>query len=272
MKEICDLKEKQQIALGVLLFFSSFCESHDIKYSLSYGTLLGAVRHKGFIPWDDDVDVMMLREDYDLFLEQFDNNIHPYYRFISMHNNNKYFAPLAKLYDNRTIVRQAYGQDEKVEYGIYIDIFIVDKLPDDYKDAEKFYKSTQMLRRFWGLSVKRLSSSSRNVMVKVISLLPMLLCKVMGYKFFLKKYDELSKKYNTTNSKHAGVIIYGEGIKKEFFPLSLYKEHKKIKFENYEFWAIKDADTYLCQMYGDYMQIPDEKDRKIHPSCAFWKN
>lgn len=271
MRQITDIKEKQHIALGVLRYFANFCDNNNVHYMLAYGTLLGAVRHKGFIPWDDDVDVMMLREDYNKFISLFKNDSHPYYKFISMHTNRDYFAPLAKLYDDRTLVMQEYGQIEKVPYGIYIDIFIVDRLPDNIQEAASFYKRSQRLRKAWGLSVRKFSTPSRNMVRKLLSIILMLPCKVMGFRLFLKKYDELACKYSGKFTSHGGVVIYGEGLKKEYLPISLFENLVDSQFENDLFKIPQQSEVYLAQMYGDYMKLPKEEDRKIHPCKTFWK-
>lgn len=271
MQIINNLKERQKIALDVLLFFKAFCQENDIHFFLAYGTLLGAVRHKGFIPWDDDVDVMMTRTEYNKLLSNIGKMNHPYYKMISMHNDNRYFAPLAKLYDDRTLLKQEYGQDERVDYGIYIDLFIIDALPDDYNLAEKQYKRAEKERYLWGICTRKLSARSSS-WIKHIARVPVALClKAIGYRHFLKKYEKIAIEYNDKGTSHSGIIIYGEGLKKEYFSNELFNDPSCVTFEGVSFAAPSDVDYYLKQMYGAYMQIPPEEDRKIHPSKAYWK-
>lgn len=271
MKAITELKERQKIALDILLFFKDFCKNNDIHFFLAYGTLLGAVRHKGFIPWDDDVDIMMTRKEYGKFLACLDKMTHPYYKFLSMHNNDRYFAPLAKLYDDRTLLIQNYGQDEKVDYGVYVDVYIIDKMPDDYKEAEAMYKMSTKIRNCWGMSVKKIGSKSSTWFRYIVRVPVSLFYKTIGYKHYLKKYDELASSFENEETKHAGIIIYGEGLKKEYFSVNMFINPSIVIFEGSEFYAPADVNSYLTQMYGEYMQLPPEGDRKIHPSKAFWK-
>lgn len=271
MRQITDIKEKQQIALGVLNFFADYCENNNIRYSLAYGTLLGAVRHKGFIPWDDDVDVMMLREEYEKFISRYDNDSHSYYKLLSMHTNRDYFAPLAKMYDDRTIVHQEYGQIERIPYGVYIDIFIVDKLPNNIQEASLFYKKSQRMRTAWGLSVRKFSAPSRNLLRRVTAALLMIPCKALGFRFFLKQYDRWASKYESENTSSAGIVLYGEGIEKEYMPLSFFNDVIDAPFEDSVFKIPLQYDAYLTQMYGDYMKLPREEDRKYHPGKSYWK-
>ena len=125
MEEI-GIDKLKQIQLDMLKDIHAFCVEHDIRYSLAFGTLLGAVRHKGYIPWDDDVDIMMPREDYNRFIRSYGNNI---YRIADMSVNPDYGLPFAKVEDVLTVI------EENVEggsvFGIYIDVFPVDYIPDN---------------------------------------------------------------------------------------------------------------------------------------------
>lgn len=270
MKLIDDIKEKQKIAYDILDYFATLCDSNKIEYMLAYGTLLGAVRHKGFIPWDDDVDVMMLRDEFNKFVSIMKENNHPYYKLISMQNNKEYFAPLAKLYDDRTLLIQEYGQEERTQYGVYIDIFIVDFLPDDSGDAQKYYKHSSLLRLFWGMSIRTYTSSTRKKLSKFLRIPVMFFCKLVGYQRWLRKYDNYASKYNGL-TKHAGIVLMGEGYKKECHNIEMYQNCSLVEFGGKFFKGPKDCDVYLTSMYGDYMTLPPVEDRKIHLNKAFWK-
>lgn len=270
MKEITDLSEKQRVALNVLIFFKEFCESHNIRFFLAYGTLLGAVRHNGFIPWDDDVDVMLLRDDYYKFIKVWSNEAHPFYKFVSMDTNKDYFAPLAKMYDNRTLLVQEYGQIEKEKYGIYIDIYVIDKLPDNYSDAATLYSKSQKIRKQWGMAVRKFSAPSRSFVKKICRIPYMAICKLYGTHYFMRKYNQLAQSYKNLETHHLGIIIYGEGISKEYFSTSMFIHPAKVSFEGTEFLAPTDVDKYLTQMYGDYMKLPPVEERKVHPNKTYW--
>lgn len=271
MKDITDIKERQEIAFGVLLYFKEFCERHQIRFFLAYGTLLGAVRHKGFIPWDDDVDVMLTRAEYERFIRVWSNDIHPYYKFMSMETDEEYFAPLAKMYDDRTILLQEYGQIEKKKYGIYIDVYVIDKLPDDFTAASAYYKKCQTVRKQWGMAVRQYSAPYSSILHLIGRMPYMFYCKAYGPKYYMRKYKTLAQKYRDENTSHSGIVIYGEGIKKEFFEDRMFASPSIVEFDGHMFDAPSDVDFYLKQMYGNYMELPPVEERKVHPSKTYWK-
>jgi lipopolysaccharide cholinephosphotransferase len=98
-----------------------------------------------------------------------------------------------------------------------------------------------------------------------------LIYKALGYRYYLKKYDQLASSLKNDDTNHAGIIIYGEGLKKEYCEKGMFTNASKVSFEGVEFNAPADVDKYLTQMYGNYMQLPPEEDRKVHPSKTFWK-
>lgn len=271
MTEICDTREIQLLALGVLKHFKKFCDENEIPFMLAYGTLLGAVRHRGFIPWDDDVDVMMHRFDYNRLMNLYDNTKNKTFKLISMHNNKRYFAPLAKMYDDRTLLVQNYNQVEKTELGVYIDIFIIDSVPDIKTKAYYFYKCSVFIRFLWGMSVRKLYPKS-STFIKTLLRIPLsIFCKLIGFRFFLKLYDRYSQIFNRTKTNSLGVVIFSEGYNKEIQDKGNYKNYSKIIFENIEFNAPYDTNKYLTQMYGNYMLIPSLENRIQHRNKIYLK-
>lgn len=271
MKIIDDIKEKQKIAYDILDYFASFCDNNELEYRLAYGTLLGAIRHKGFIPWDDDVDVMMTRGEYNKLVSLMKHQEHPYYKFLSMQTNKNYFAPLAKMYDDRTSLIQEYGQEEPTPYGVYIDIFIVDNLPDNEQEAENYYKKSVTLRLLWGMSIRQFSSKTKKVSSRFFRIPVMILCKLVGYKKWLRLYDNYASKYYG-NTRHAGIVLMGEGLKKEYHEIDMYHDYSLKEFNGRLYKCPKECDAYLTSMYGDYMTLPPVESRKVHLNRAFWKD
>ena len=255
------LKEKQQVELGVLIRFKEICEKYNLRYSLAYGTLLGAVRHKGFIPWDDDIDVMMPRPDYLKFVSVFNSECYgSKYGLVSMHNNYEFFAPLSKMYDTTTLVIQQYGQIEKTPYGVYVDIFIIDGLPAS--SDEIFYSNAEKLRFKWGLANRKLfQRKSKNIINYLGGNALSLFYKIRGYLYFRDEYDKYASQFEYDSSEYVAVVIYGEGIKKEKMNAVEMRERSEVEFEGVAFQAVKNPRKYLEQMYGDYLSLPPEDQR-----------
>ena len=138
-KEI-DLSEFKQIASGILYDFDSICRKHGIVYSITYGTLLGAVRHKGYIPWDDDIDIMMTRKEYNKFLSYGIGELEKNHKLLSLETTPEYESPLPKIIDTNTILHQLNHIPESIDLGVYIDIFLLDKVPIN-KNIRRILKS-----------------------------------------------------------------------------------------------------------------------------------
>ena len=270
MKQEVSLNEMKEFEFDILVTFKKICEKYKLRYSLAYGTLLGAVRHSGFIPWDDDVDIMMPRDDYQRFLEVIeqetkDSNL----KIAAPEITNNYLLPLAKLYNKKTRLVQHYGQNEGIELGVYIDIFVVDGLPD--VDAKAFYKRCELLRRLWALSIRDTNAPSRNVVTKIIRNIVAVPFHIIGANKILIKYVETAQKYSHNSTQCAGVVLYGEGIEKEIMPREAFDNMEVITFEGEDFLVIDKYENYLKNMYGDYMKLPpiDQRVSK-HPHDVYW--
>ena len=132
------LKKVQKEELDILVFFDAFCRQHNLRYSLAYGSLLGAVRHKGFIPWDDDIDVIMPREDYELLIRLFDDKTNRFF-LQSHYSEAHYYYPFAKIRKNGTVFREKFLEDKQINHGFYIDVFPADKVRDKKRKKDYFY-------------------------------------------------------------------------------------------------------------------------------------
>ena len=141
MRKITDIHELRQIQIGILDEVHQYCEAHGLRYFLSSGTLIGAVRHKGYIPWDDDIDVYMPRKDYERFLREFKGN--EQYKLLNPAKEPHYYYTFAKVIDLRT--RMVEDETVGFEIGVYMDIFPVDYVPDDMKEREHVFKSKKLL-------------------------------------------------------------------------------------------------------------------------------
>lgn len=254
IKEI-SIKEMRIIQLDMLKKIDSYCRANNIQYSLSQGTLLGAVRHKGFIPWDDDMDIMLTREEYEKFIKGF-AGLYTNIIVQTPETDESYSHPYAKIYDNRTVLIDAASKG-----GVYIDVFPVDGWPNDpskinyhlesirktegdLAKTTKFYKF--MSPKYWlfiKYQIKKLFYPSRKKVLKTLK-------------------DKVYQ-YPVSNSNYVGELFGPYGTK-EYYPANIYNKYIDIEFEGFKFMCIADYDIFLSRLYGDYMTLPPENKRKPH--------
>lgn len=234
-------------------------ETNKIRYFICGGTLLGAIRHQGFIPWDDDIDIAIPREDYNKLLSKFNELFIDYkkYELKSIELNSDYPFPYAKIYDSQTTVVEDYKKP--IIQGVYIDIFPIDGI--DYTKAKKLTKKFKLLTRiymykFGAIDISKLNFIS-NLGAKVLSI-------IFTKKYLRKKIISMMSTYDFNTASH--VIIYpGRYRIREVFNKETYQEVTKLQFENIKVFGIKDFDKYLSQIYGSkYMEMPPLEKRKTH--------
>ena len=267
MKKI-DLEGLKQAQLSILLDVHDFCLNNNINYFLAHGTLIGAVRHKGFIPWDDDIDIAMPRQDYDRFISTF-NGTYPHLKVLSFDTADKYCYPIAKVYDNRTIMKENIVNTYP-GMGINIDIFPIDGIPDSPEDAAKHLN--RLIR--WGKlrEIKQVKlSSSRSFAKNILLLLLRILLLPFTNRFFLQKMDNMARSVPYGSTKYAGSIAYFTIM---FKPVSVsaFQNTVDAPFEGHLFKIPQGYDEWLRNIFGDYMQLPPEEKRVTHHVFeAYWK-
>lgn len=148
MQEL-SLEKQKLLMLEILLDFDKVCRNNGIRYSLAYGTLLGAVRHQGFIPWDDDIDVIVFRADYEKLIQILNSQMQGNHSFICVENNPGFSAPLGKIIDNTTILEQSGHFSDRINLGVYIDVFPYDMVPEKKSDRKKVLKKAVFLQTLW---------------------------------------------------------------------------------------------------------------------------
>ncbi len=262
--------EQKKILLELLKEFDSFCQKNNIRYYLIGGTLLGAVRHSGFIPWDDDVDVCMFREDYDRFLAEYKPSGEKY-TLKSLELDKKYLYPFAKLVDNETILIES--KNDKNGLGVYLDIFPIDNCPGN--KIEDAYKNIDKINIFrWLRNFKIIEFSKKRSLLKNIVLA---LGKIICFPISRRRIAELIAKKASANKnikcQFVGELVntaYGYG---EVYDRCHFGEGSKLSFEGYEFMVPIDYDYILTSMYGDYMKLPPiEKRVSNHNSICWYKS
>jgi len=270
MQNKIPLDEMKEIEVNILDEFVKFCSNNNLRYYLAYGTLLGAVRHKDFIPWDDDVDIIMPRPDYNQFLKLTKDKFHDYLKVCSPNYTNNYFYPFAKIIDTRTTLRETSVKTEYGELGVYIDIFPIDGMPDRLSDIKMHYFLSRKLKFLLQLNV--LSKNKWTYKIEtIIKRAVIKICSLIGYKKILNYIEKLALKYDFNNSQNIGVIVTGskmlEVVKKEEFLKPVLLE-----FRGRQYSAPSNYDQFLTILYGDYMKLPPKEEQVTHHKyIAEWK-
>lgn len=261
MKEL-SLQEIKQVELDILKVFHSFCVENNIRYFISHGTLLGAIRYKGFIPWDDDLDVLVPREDYERLLTIFRDSDR--YQLISYDKNKEYAFPYAKLCDMST--RKVEGSyDNGMALGLDIDVFPLDYWNDDLERARGEVKHQQ--RNMFRLSLTKLQKpDSRHPVKRFVKGMVMAVCKLRGSTYYVEKIIQGANKPEQRGSRYMGGKawnVYGE---RDILPAEVFAEAIELEFEGERFFAPVGYDTFLSSLYGNYMPEPPVEKRKTHHS------
>lgn len=267
MKEKFTLSLIQDMSFSILQFIKKICDENDIRYYLAYGTLLGAVRHGDFIPWDDDVDIMMPRKDYKKLLLILAETPHPYYKLISSETNNKFQVPLPKVVDTRTVLIQDYDIVESVRLGIYVDIFLIDGAGDDYELAVKQYNEAFKLYRYWKKSRLKLFPSSMSKIKGLLRWLKNFPFKLIGSRYFLNRIKSHNSYYDFDTSIYIATFETGTGnAKKCIFHYNDFEKEQYLEFRGELFRVPNNYDTVLRYEYGNYMELPPVSKQVSHHS------
>ena len=254
------LRKVQLTQLAILKEFDRVCRKHNISYILSSGTLLGAVRHQGFIPWDDDLDVDMTRENYQRFLACADEL--PENLFLqNWHNDEEYGLPFSKIRLKNSAFREEACAKMK-NCGIYIDIFPCDKFTDDASERRRFQKLNHYRMMILILSPVYGISPDSALKRAGLHVLRWFLHSKKWKRRYIEKFEQLTQMMNNTDVKsryyeNGGATPIGQWI---IEPLS-FKNTTLLQFEDASFSCPEDYDTYLRAVYGDYMELPPEDKR-----------
>ena len=254
------LSELKCIQLDILRNVSEYCEAKNIRYFIIYGTLIGAIRHKGYSPWDDDIDIAMPRPDYEKFIAGYS---HDFYKTTDNYKDAKYGLASAKVHDSRTIIKMdLYNIGD---FGVFIDVFPIDGFASKWQ-----IKAAQILQKI--IKVKKVKINFTHGVIKnLVSIWGKALLVPFSLRTLISLFDKISKMRNFESSDLCDCFS-SEDVEKEVFPRLYFEKYEYATFEGEKFRIPAEYDRYLRQIYGDYMQLPPEDKRVAHHGMkAFWR-
>ena len=255
MKKELSLPEIKPIVFEILCHFKRFCLENNIKFFLSNGTLLGAVKYGGFIPWDDDIDVFVPRDDYNKLIEIYKNS--EKYKLFSSERNEDFRFTFAKLCD-MTTVKEEINVDNGVTLGLDIDIFPLDCCTEHIL---KKSVSTRIKINLVGCMLSKMESAKGKGFLKGVIIR---YCRMRGYDHFSKKLKKIIEKEGKRGNTHKGCLMWQIYGNREVIPAHVFDETVTVNFEGEEFPAPKGYDTYLRSLYGEYEKDPPKEKQKTH--------
>ena len=266
VKEI-DIKELRKIQIEILDNVDEFCKKNNINYWIDCGTLLGAVRHKGYIPWDDDIDIGMLREDYDKFLNLF-NKVNTRYKLNALELDKDYYFPFGKVVDTNTIL---YEPDEEtgIKGAVYIDVFVYDNAPDDDSKVDEMYDKRDNYNKFRIAQLYPKMYDKSSFKKRIMRFFLNIYLKFLPKNYYTKKCIDNSKRYINENTKRVGNFT---SAKRMTGDKEIFNSFVELSFENKKYPAPVGYKKWLEAFYGDYMKLPPkEKQVSLHKFKAYYK-
>lgn len=258
--------EAKKVELEILKDFAHFCDENNLTYFLAYGTLIGAIRHKGFIPWDDDIDLWMPRDDYNRLIEIFGERCkNKNLKLIDPHTAIARHS-FIKVIDTRTLKIEQGVDYSNGNLGVDVDVFPIDGIPEDEAEYKSWFDKLQNYYVTFALNIgrpKTLKGIAKSIIYRVL---------FGSNKRVLKKADKLHSLYPYEQSAFVGAVESAYNSINNRYDKMWYASSVEVEFENHMFKAPIGYDQILTKMYGDYMQLPP-KDKQIthHTNKTYWK-
>lgn len=265
--QLLTIKEQQEVMLGIMKAIHAFCAHNNIKYILLYGSLLGAVRHKGFIPWDNDMDIGIPRPDYDKLVTLLNSGKTIGEHFYHLHytNDDNYHYQIMRICDDRTTVKPPYIRDQPKRMGVWVDIFPIDGVPRKtpiglLRRARLFINKKLQIADIYAVREKKdFANRAGNLVCKIFPN-----AKKRNYRI-----DNILRKTPFKISEFAGDM---EDRNEKIFKLKInfFTDSVLLDFEDTKLICPAKWDEYLKKKYGDYMKLPPEDKRMTHPTNCQW--
>ncbi len=257
-----NVDEHKKIAYDILVEFSKFCDNNNLKYFLAYGTLIGAVRHNGFIPWDDDIDVQMPRKDYNKLIKIFNDKINNSdLKLISPFEDKAKFT-FVKICNMKTVkIESGLDYSDGFYYGIDIDVFPIDgKMTNQALYKKEFIQLERMFKLYNYFCFKQdLTSFRSKILGRITSIIKYVVPSIK--RKIMKKIDFLASKHNFETSETVGTQMFLYNYFTEKWSKKAFDETIEIKFEKDFFKCPKGYDEVLKNIYGNYMELPPVEER-----------
>lgn len=270
------MNKLQQEDFNILVWLKEFCDSNDLPYILDAGTFLGAIRHKGFIPWDDDVDIAMLRSDYDVFEKKMLETLNAdhKYRYQSRLLDAYYVNEFSKVRSDAIDIKEVVSKTQRGYSGAWVDIFPFDNVADDIElrkeQCNKIVKINRLLKLMLLVQQTENEQGLRKIVKKMIQFINEKTYRINIFIPILMRmrYKEMTK-YNHLKTKDVGNLSFTFSESYEDFATTItsrknFTEVADYQFETDTFKGPKDYDGYLTNLYNDYMTLPKEADREVH--------
>lgn len=254
------LRQLQMIELEMLIEVDRICQKCGIRYNIIAGTLLGAVRHNGFIPWDDDADIAMLRPEYEKFRQACKTELDTTRFYFQDHRNTRgYRWGYGKLRRKNTLFLRENQEHMPYKQGVFIDIFPLDGVPDNYllRSIHNFH--CFCVRKILWSAVGRVADKN-----KLMRMWYQVLYKIPEKTVF-RHYNKMVYKGNRKSTKMVRILMFPTPNKTYGYMRKWYEKSRPIMFEQHVFDGIKEYDEYLSFKFGEYMKLPPEEQRKVHP-------
>jgi len=255
--------------MAILDEIAKICKENNLHYYLAYGSLIGAVRHQGYIPWDDDMDICMMRDDYEKLIEILKTrkgNL-PEWLTVLDDTSENFYHPFAKAIDNRTEVKMDRHKDK---IGIWVDIFPLDGLSNSLFKAKIHFLICSFLRVVALAMTADFSAKTLDKWTLFYKRFFYIIAMIIGRKRVCRLIEKIFHFYKVKDSKYVG-MLFSAYLFKAIFEKDTLLPQKTYRFENREYMGFANYDVYLRQQYGDYMTLPPEEKRITHNVESWWK-